>query len=92
MDSYTALDRVLEAHRARGLRVAVDDVGAGYDGDAVRQALVRALADFGRQLRASVIAEGVETEAERDTLVGLGVGYAQGFLFGVPTTPAVRAS
>jgi EAL domain-containing protein (putative c-di-GMP-specific phosphodiesterase class I) len=111
VDSYTALDRVLEPHRARGLRVAVDDVGAGYasmthvvrmhpdivkidmslvrgiDGDAVRQALVRALAAFGRQLRAVVVAEGVETEAERDTLVGLGVPQAQGFLFGVPTTP-----
>lgn len=111
VDSYAELDRVLEPHRVRGLRVAVDDVGAGYasmthvvrmhpdivkidmslvrgiDGDAVRQALVQALAGFGRRLRAVVVAEGVETEAERDTLVALGVRYAQGFLFGVPTRP-----
>jgi diguanylate cyclase (GGDEF)-like protein len=111
VDSYAALDLALGPHRARGLRVAVDDVGAGYasmthvvrmhpdvvkidmslvrgiDADPVRQALVRALTAFGEQLRAVVVAEGVETEAERDTLVGLGVEYAQGFLFGVPTTP-----
>lgn len=111
VESYTALDRALATHRSRGLRVAVDDVGAGYssmthvvrmhpdivkidmslvrgiDTDPVRRALVQALAGFGQQLRAVVVAEGVETEAERDTLVRLGVAYAQGFLFGVPGTP-----
>lgn len=109
--SYPDLARALAAHRARGLRVAVDDVGAGYasmthvvrmhpdiikidlslvrgiDHDPVRQSLVEALTAFGRRLGADVIAEGVETEAERDALVALGVTYAQGFLFGPPTRP-----
>lgn len=111
VESYVALDEALASHRAQGLRVAVDDVGAGYasmthvirmhpdiikidmslvrgiDDDPVRQALVQALAAFGRRLHAVVIAEGVETEAERDALVSLGIEYAQGFLFGTPTAP-----
>jgi EAL domain-containing protein (putative c-di-GMP-specific phosphodiesterase class I) len=31
-----------------------------------------------------LIAEGVERQEEADTLLGLGVEYAQGYLFGVP--------
>jgi EAL domain-containing protein (putative c-di-GMP-specific phosphodiesterase class I) len=32
----------------------------------------------------NVVAEGVETESERNTLVGLGVDLMQGFLFARP--------
>jgi EAL domain-containing protein (putative c-di-GMP-specific phosphodiesterase class I) len=103
--SYAALEQALAPHRERGLRVAVDDVGAGYaslahvlemhpdilkidmslvrdvDSDVVRQSLVASIGAFGAELGATVVAEGVETEAERDVLVRLGVDHAQGFLF-----------
>lgn len=48
-----------------------------------RQALT-SLVDISRSLGAAVIAEGVETEDEARTLGGLGVRYAQGFLFSHP--------
>jgi diguanylate cyclase (GGDEF)-like protein len=52
---------------------------AGIDGDPVAQALVAAQADVAASLGLSVVAEGVETEAERDTLVALEVGLGQGY-------------
>jgi len=45
-------------------------------------AIVQAIVALGGSLDAAVIAEGVETESQRDALVGLGCSRAQGFLFG----------
>ena len=50
----------------------------------MRRAMVGALAEFARQAEALVIAEGVELEEERATLITLGVTAAQGYLFGRP--------
>jgi EAL domain-containing protein (putative c-di-GMP-specific phosphodiesterase class I)/DNA-binding NarL/FixJ family response regulator len=50
----------------------------------MRRAMVGALAEFARQAEALVIAEGVELEEERATLLTLGVTAAQGYLFGRP--------
>ena len=36
----------------------------------------------------TVVAEGVETEAQRDYLIRRGFKYAQGFLFSPPVEPA----
>ncbi|TIV92243.1 MAG: EAL domain-containing protein, partial [Mesorhizobium sp.] len=43
--------------------------------------LVKAVIDLGRTLGIEVMAEGVETEADRQTLYKLGCRTAQGFLF-----------
>jgi EAL domain-containing protein (putative c-di-GMP-specific phosphodiesterase class I) len=40
-----------------------------------------------RELGIQMIAEGIETEAERDTLVNLGGDLCQGYLFGRPQLP-----
>ena len=40
---------------------------------------------FGRQTSADVVAEGIETKQELDTLRELGVRYGQGFLLGRPS-------
>jgi EAL domain-containing protein (putative c-di-GMP-specific phosphodiesterase class I) len=109
---YDALRQALAPWRARGLRLAVDDAGAGYaslqhvlmcapdlvkldmalvrgvDGDPVRRALVAAVLQFAAAAGIEVVAEGVETEAERDALVELGVPLLQGFFLGRPADRA----
>ena len=56
----------------------------GVHDDPLRQALVAGLAHFGTRSGQRLIAEGVERQEEADTLLGLGVEYAQGYLFGRP--------
>ena len=54
------------------------------DADRARRALVVALLSFSGHIGARVIAEGIETERERETLQGLGVQFGQGWLLGRP--------
>jgi PAS domain S-box-containing protein len=61
----------------RGLITRIDE-------DLARQALVAGLVHFARAIDVMLIAEGVETPAERDTLIQLGIQVGQGFLFGRP--------
>jgi EAL domain-containing protein (putative c-di-GMP-specific phosphodiesterase class I)/ActR/RegA family two-component response regulator len=49
-----------------------------------QQVLVRSLIRLGADLKSHVIAEGVETREERDTLVDLGCDLMQGFFFAKP--------
>lgn len=56
----------------------------GIDNDPVRRALTRSLVGFAGETGAALLAEGVETAAERDTLHELGVTYGQGYLWGRP--------
>jgi EAL domain-containing protein (putative c-di-GMP-specific phosphodiesterase class I) len=109
---YGALQEVLAPLRAAGMRLAIDDVGAGFsslrhiilttpdvikldrsiiDGvsnDPVLTSLVRSLVDFARGCNARVVAEGVETAADGDVLLGLGVDYGQGWFYGRPGAAA----
>jgi EAL domain-containing protein (putative c-di-GMP-specific phosphodiesterase class I)/CheY-like chemotaxis protein len=59
----------------------------GVDTDPVKRKLVRVLADLCRDLGILVVAEGVETVGERDTLVELGCDLLQGYLFARPGAP-----
>ena len=70
------LDRALVAH---------------IDADPARQALVTGLVHFAQAIEVMLIAEGVENEEERMTLLGLGVHVGQGFLFGRPVEAAALA-
>jgi hypothetical protein len=56
----------------------------GVDGDKMRQALVAGLDYFALQTGCRLIAEGVETAAEVETLVRLGVELGQGYFLGRP--------
>jgi EAL domain-containing protein (putative c-di-GMP-specific phosphodiesterase class I) len=47
----------------------------------IKRSLLESLRNLGEKIHARVIAEGVEREEERDTLLQLGVELAQGFLF-----------
>jgi len=61
---------------ARGLMVAANDPGA--------RSAIRALVAFARSSGAEVIAEGIESEAERALMMELGVDLGQGFALGEP--------
>lgn len=54
------------------------------DTDPSRQALVVALDHFALRAGMTLIAEGIETQAEREALEGFGVELGQGYLFGRP--------
>lgn len=54
------------------------------DSDGRRQAIVRAIVGLCAELGTVLIAEGIETEAEAQTLRAIGVRYMQGFLFARP--------
>ena len=57
------------------------------DGDPDRGALVSALLGYARQTGGHLVAEGVETAAELDTLTQLGVELVQGFYLARPGWP-----
>jgi diguanylate cyclase (GGDEF)-like protein len=50
-------------------------------------ALVRGIVELAKELGRDVIAEGVETRAQWDSLRGLGCGFGQGYHFGKPLLP-----
>lgn len=109
IDDYESFTKVLRPLRHAGLRLAVDDAGAGHsslrhivqlnpdyvkvdmsltrnvDSDLARRALIGALLFYTRETSAHVIAEGIETEAELNTLKLLGVRRGQGYLLGRPS-------
>lgn len=112
---YEPVLKVLEPLRKQGLRIAVDDAGAGYasfqhilrlrpelikldttlsrgiDSDLSRRALAAALVWFAKQIGSDLVAEGVETERELQTLRELGVNLVQGHLLAWPA-PASELS
>lgn len=114
--SYGSLSDTLRPLRAEGLRLAVDDAGAGVaslhhivelapelikmdisltrgiDTSPPRSALATALVSFAAATGASILAEGIETEAELATLCDLGVSYGQGYLLGRPAPLPVTAA
>jgi len=59
----------------------------GLDQSPTKRKLLRSLVGLCRDLGIQMIAEGIETEEERDTLVGLGGDLCQGFLFARPNRP-----
>lgn len=105
---YEALDDALQPCRERGIRIAVDDVGAGFssfshvlelspefikmdqsitrhiDVDDARRKLAHAIAELAAQMGTTVIAEGVESQGELDTIAAVGIKAAQGFYLSRP--------
>ena len=105
---YEVTRKMIEQLRAQGVRVAIDDAGAGYsslrhildlmpdlikldislvrsiDTDPARHALAAGLTSFAREIGASIVAEGIETEEELECLRQLGVQLGQGFHLAMP--------
>jgi EAL domain-containing protein (putative c-di-GMP-specific phosphodiesterase class I) len=59
----------------------------GIEADGERAALVGALAGYSRQVGCLLVAEGIETAAELDTVRALGATLGQGFLLARPGPP-----
>ena len=105
---YGELASTLTEFRDRGMRLAIDDFGAGYAGfrhivelhpDIVKldmslvrgidsspttQSVVKALVGFAKEQNTTLVAEGVETQAELDMLESLGIRRVQGYFFHKP--------
>jgi EAL domain-containing protein (putative c-di-GMP-specific phosphodiesterase class I) len=117
VSNYAALHAQLAPLKQLGVRIAVDDAGAGYSGlqhivqlgadiikmdmsltraidtDPARRALASAMVFYGREMGARIVAEGIETEAELQTLQLLGAERGQGYLLGKPgDIEALRAT
>lgn len=105
---YALLRGALAPLRAIGIKLAIDDAGAGYsalthiielkpdvikldmditrsvDSDAARRALASAMVFFSTETGCVLVAEGIETAGELETLRTLGVPRGQGYLLGRP--------
>jgi EAL domain-containing protein (putative c-di-GMP-specific phosphodiesterase class I) len=57
---------------------------SGIDRDPTRRALVSGLRHFTNEIGALLLAEGIETVGELDTLIALDVDLGQGYLLGAP--------
>ncbi len=56
----------------------------GIDKDETKQLLCKAMVDFAHSSGIRLIAEGIETEEELQTLIHLNVDYGQGYFLGIP--------
>jgi EAL domain-containing protein (putative c-di-GMP-specific phosphodiesterase class I)/CheY-like chemotaxis protein len=108
VEDYDALATSLQPLRDLGVRIAIDDAGAGYaslrhtlalapdivkvdislthaiDVDRGRRALASALISFADEMDMTIVAEGIETASELETLRELGVRYGQGYHLAEP--------
>jgi len=57
----------------------------GVDSSPTRRKVIQSMTALFAEMDMRVVAEGVETIAERDTLVELGVDLLQGYLFAKPS-------
>lgn len=110
IDDYPTL-RMAAQELPPGVRLAIDDAGAGFaslrhvielrphevkvdraivadvDRDLIRQAVVAGLCHFAAVAGCVLVAEGIETAAQRDKLLAFGVEFGQGYFFGGPVSP-----
>jgi EAL domain-containing protein (putative c-di-GMP-specific phosphodiesterase class I) len=108
IDDYDALSERVFALKRLGVRLAIDDAGAGFaslrhvlrlepdlikldaslthdiDAQSRQQNLATALVTFAEGTSASIVAEGIETQAEFETLRNLCIPYGQGYFLGRP--------
>jgi EAL domain-containing protein (putative c-di-GMP-specific phosphodiesterase class I)/ActR/RegA family two-component response regulator len=65
----------------------------GIDSSPLKQKLMRTIATLTHDLKIRLVAEGIETEAERDCLLSLGASTLQGYLFAKPGRgfPTIKA-
>jgi EAL domain-containing protein (putative c-di-GMP-specific phosphodiesterase class I)/DNA-binding NarL/FixJ family response regulator len=79
---FASLRHILDLHPD----IIKVDIGItrGIDVDPSRAAIAGMLIRFADEVGIRVVAEGIETESERDTLLSLGAHFGQGYLLGRP--------
>lgn len=68
------------------------DLVRGVNDEPTKRLLVEMIVGVAREMEFAVVAEGVETAAERNTLVELGCDLMQGYLFARPGRPFPRVN
>ena len=84
--AYSSLDR-LRHYPVDTIKI--DGEFVAQIGTAEGEKLARALLDLARIFGAAILAEGIETEAQREFLCGAGCGFGQGYLFAEPMAGAL---
>lgn len=109
ISDYEKMRTALRPLRNKGLRLAIDDVGAGFSSfqhileleadiikldisltqnintDDRKFLLAKALCGFAKAIDCTIVAEGIETEEELNSLRKLNVDSVQGYFIGRPT-------
>jgi EAL domain-containing protein (putative c-di-GMP-specific phosphodiesterase class I)/GGDEF domain-containing protein len=86
---YSGLEAILQL-RPQYIKVA-NTIVQNLHEETIKRGVITALASVGREIDASLIAEGIEQPEELKALVDLGVNYGQGFLLGRPSGRIARA-
>lgn len=79
---YSDLERIMELHPGF-MKIDISlvrDIDKSY----IKQQIIKAMVSLSHGLNSNIIAEGIETLAEYETLRDLRVKYGQGYLFGRP--------
>ncbi len=79
---YSGLETILHL-KPDYIKVA-DSLVRHIHTDPIKREIIASLESIGKRIGATLVAEGIEVEAERRTLVELGVEYGQGYLLGRP--------
>jgi EAL domain-containing protein (putative c-di-GMP-specific phosphodiesterase class I) len=87
---YSGLESILQL-RPEYIKVA-NSIVHNLHLDGIKREVIAALSSLGRQISASLIAEGIEQPEEVRSLVDLGIAYGQGFLLGKPASRIPAAS
>ena len=87
---YSGLESILQL-RPGYIKVATSIV-RNLHADTIKQQVITALATLGEQIKAPLIAEGIEQREELDSLLHLGVRMGQGYLLGRPQARIARAA
>lgn len=82
---YSSLETVVEL-KPQYIKLDISIV-RGINKNILKQELIKAIMGLSRQMKSVVIAEGIETEEELETLREIGIMVGQGFLFAKPAPP-----
>lgn len=106
MDDPVAAEAILLQLRAIGIKISIDDFGAGHSSLAslmnfsvdclkidrafIKSSsieIIRTVISLAKSFNLQVVAEGVETSAQRDMLKALSCEIAQGYFYSMPLVP-----
>ncbi|MFH1641208.1 MAG: EAL domain-containing protein, partial [Candidatus Omnitrophota bacterium] len=84
-EGYSSLKALAEL-KPEFMKVTLDLV-RNVDKDEGKKGIIQVIVDLAKRLNGVIIAEGIETEEENNTLISMGVEFGQGFLFAKPQEP-----